>query len=167
MQAHSQHRIGVKAIREIFARDNRTLVTVDSARIPRVTVGRLSGAILQTKIHRLKFTQDQRYNIISAELAIEDTPEIQAAVRSLGLKQPIIVISENMQQPMPGVRHLPETIKDITFDRALDLLAKTFSEVVFYDEWIDDRGDRYFSVNQGCILCLPWERLDDGPPSPN
>src|SRR5438309_850222 len=31
MQAPSQHRLGVKAIREIFATDNRTLVTVDSA----------------------------------------------------------------------------------------------------------------------------------------
>jgi hypothetical protein len=173
MQAPSHHKLGVDAIREVFARDRRIKIVVDSARIPRIVFGKPTSSLLQTKIHRLKFNTHERYNCLSAYQAIENTKEIQSAIHNLGFDRPfgsssterVVVMSENVQEPYPGVRHLPSSIRDVTFDQALDLLAKTFSEVVFYEECTDSKGAREFHVSQACVLCLPWEHVD-GPLSP-
>jgi hypothetical protein len=156
LQSPSKNKTGVDAVREIFGKDKRTTVTTDATGMPRIKFGKSPCALLQTKIHRLQFTTRQRYNIIEAEEAIENTKEVKASIRRLGLQQPIVVISENVQEPMEGVPHLPASIKDVTMDQALDLLAKTFASVVFYEECIDAKGVRFFSVNQGCIVCGPW-----------
>lgn len=166
MQPPLHHKLGVDAIREILAQDKRINVTVDSARIARITFGNPTTALLQTKIHRLQFTTEERYNEGPALRAIENTKEIQSAIHSLGFDRPfgtgeaVTVISEDIQEPYPGVRHLPSSIKDITFDQALDLLAKTFSEIVFYEECTDTKGARRYWVSQPCVLCLPWEHVD-------
>ena len=70
----------------------------------------------------------QRYNIIEAEAAIEGAKEVKAAIQKLRLEQPVVVISELVQEPMQGVPHLPAHIKDVTLDQALDLLATTFEK---------------------------------------
>jgi hypothetical protein len=156
LQTPSKTKTGVDAVREIFAKDKQTRVAVDSTGMPRINIGKSPSALLQTKIHRLKFTSTERCNIISAELAIEKTPEVQAAIRRLHLAQPLTAISENVQVPMEGVPRLPASIKDITLDQALDLLAHTFAEVVFYLECTDSKDGRFFSIDQGCIVCGPW-----------
>jgi hypothetical protein len=100
LQSPSKTKTGIEAVREIFAKDKQTRVTVDPTGMPHINIGRSPSAFLQTKIHRLRFTPRERYNIISAELAIEKTMEVQAAIRRLNLKQPLSVISESVQEPM-------------------------------------------------------------------
>lgn len=162
LQSPSRHKTGGDAIREIFAKEKLATVTIEKNGLARIKIGKSLSPLLQTGIHRLNFTPDQRYNIISAELAIEKTKEVQTAIRRLQLGMPVTVISENMQSPMDDVPHLPASIEDITFDEALDLLATTFASVVFYEECIEPDGSRYFSINQGCVVCGPWRNTQTG-----
>jgi hypothetical protein len=156
IQSPLQHKTGLDAVREIFAKDKRTTVTIDAAGIPRIKFGRIPCALLQTQIHFLQFKPLDRYNFIEAEEAIENATEVKAAIRRLRLQQPLTVISENVQVPMQGVPRLPASIKDMTMDQALDLLAKTFASAVFYEEWMDSKGAHFFFVDDGCIVCGPW-----------
>ena len=156
MQSPSPAKTGIDAIREIFAKDKQATVTTGQNGIIRIHIGQARPALLKTRIHRLHFTPSERYNIIEAEAAIENTKEVQAAVHRLELQQPVIVVSENVQEPMEGVPHLPATIHDMTMDQALDLFARTFASVIFYEECIDSKGTRFFFVDHGCIVCGPW-----------
>src|SRR6266478_5800014 len=156
LQSPRKTNTGIGAVREIFLKDKQTRVTLDRTGMPRLRIGNAPSALLRTKIHQLRFTPQERYNILSAELAIENTKEVQAAVRRLKLKEPVTVISELSQEPMQGVPHLPASISDVTMDEALDLLAKTFACVIFYEECTDPEGGRFFTIHQGCIVCGPW-----------
>jgi hypothetical protein len=162
LQTPRKAKTGINAVREIFAKDKQTTVTLDPMGMPRIRIGKAPSALLQTKIHRLRFTPQERYNIISAELALEKTKEIQTAVRRLNLKQPLTVISENVQVPMEDVPRLPASIKDVTFDQALDLLAATFVSVIFYEECTDGKEGHFFSIDHGCIVCGPWRNTQEG-----
>jgi len=162
LQTRRKAKIGIDAVREIFANDKQTTVTLGPTGIPRIRIGKAPSALLQTKIHRLRFTPQERYNIISAEMALEKTEEVQAAIGRLNLKQPVTVISENVQVPMEDVPHLPASIKDVTFDQALDLLAATFASVIFYEECTDGKDGHYFTIDQGCIVCGPWRNTQEG-----
>jgi hypothetical protein len=155
MQAPSKYKTGPLAVREIFARDRRATVTTDSAGIPRITFGKPSCALLRTKIHELRFTVQERYDRILAQLAIENAREVQRAMRTLRVHQPTTVMDFGVQVPMPGVPRLPAVLHDVTMDEALDLIAKTFFSVVFYEEWVDSTGTKYFFIDQGCIVCDP------------
>ena len=136
MQSPSKGQTGFAAVREIFAKDKQTSVTSGPNGLIRIRFGKLPSALLQTKIHSLRFTLHERYNIISAEGALEGAKEVKAAIQKLRLEEPVVVISELVQEPMEGVPHLPPEIRDVTVDQALDLFAKTFGEVILYEECI-------------------------------
>jgi hypothetical protein len=156
MQAASKGKTGLAAVREIFAKDKQTAVASGANGIIRIRFGGQLSALLQTKIHHLHFKPLERYNIIEAEAAIEGTQEVKAAIQKLRLEQPVIVISELVQEPMEGVPHLPEHIENMTVDQALDLLATTFGEVLLYEECIRPNGTRCFSINHVYVQTGKW-----------
>jgi hypothetical protein len=45
---------------------------------------------------------------------------------------PIVFEDILLSGPLPGLPHLPRTIKNVTLDRALDAVAKTFSGIVVF-----------------------------------
>ena len=64
--------------------------------------------------------------------AILKTKEFEAALRKLGLAEPLVIFGAGVMQPDDRFPHLPRSIKSMTIDEALDLIAKTFHGVVFY-----------------------------------
>jgi len=156
MQSPSKGQTGFAAVREIFAKDKQTSVTSGPNGLIRIRFGKLPSALLQTKIHSLRFTLHERYNIISAEGALEGAKEVKAAIQKLRLEEPVVVISELVQEPMEGVPHLPPEITDVTVDQALDLFAKTFGEVILCEECIRPNGTRCFSINHAYVQGGKW-----------
>jgi hypothetical protein len=49
-----------------------------------------------------------------------------------GLRVPPTLINEIMVQPAEGLPHLPSTMTNVTMDKALDMVARTFRGVVIY-----------------------------------
>src|SRR4051794_25993428 len=62
LQTPRKAKTGINAIREIFAKNKRTTVAVGPRGMPRITIGKAPSALLQTKIHRLRFSPLERYN---------------------------------------------------------------------------------------------------------
>jgi hypothetical protein len=152
----SKGKTGLAAVREIFAKDKQTTVMSGPDGIIRVRIGAQPSTLLQTKIHYLRFKPLERYNIIEAEAAIEGAKEVKAAIKNLGLAEPVVVISELVQQPMEGVPHLPDHIENMTLEQALDLLATTFGEVVLYEECIRPNGTRCYFINHAYVQGGKW-----------
>jgi hypothetical protein len=98
----------------------------------RIRVGEVPDAILQTPIARLTFNADSRYNLFLAIAAIENAPEVQAAMNRLHLRVPARVYNFPVVQPTEGFPHLPSEISNVTMDQALDMVAKTWAVVAFY-----------------------------------
>jgi hypothetical protein len=123
----------LERVRQIFAK-NADVAVVESPRgIIRVTIGKVSGAILRTKISSIRFDRYQRYTRHLAISALKETNEFQQALDPLGL-QTVSDFDSSVQGPHPGLPHLPESMKDMTTDQILDVIAKTFSGVGFYGE---------------------------------
>jgi hypothetical protein len=120
-------------VRQIFA-ENTNVAIVESPRgIIRVTIGKVSAAILRTKIASIKFHRFARYTEHIAISVLKETNEFQQALDPLGL-QTVSDLSSSVQEPHPGLPRLPESMKDMTADQILDVIAKTFSGVGFYGE---------------------------------
>ena len=156
LQSPSKGQTGLAAVREIFAKDKQTSVSSGPNGLIRIRFGKPPSALLQTKIHSFRFTPHEQYNIISAEGALEGAKEVKAAIQKLGLEIPVVVVSELVQEPMEGVPHLPPEIKDVTLDQALDLFAKTFGEVMLYEECIRPDGTRCFLINHAYVQDGKW-----------
>ena len=123
----------LERVRQIFAK-NADVAIVESPRgIIRVTIGKVSAAILRTKIASIKFHRFARYTGHIAISALKETNEFQQALDTLGLET-VSDLDSSVQEPHPGMPHLPESMKDMTADQVLDVIAKTFSGVGFYGE---------------------------------
>jgi len=73
-----------------------------------------------------------QYNPVLAVSAIENTQEVKAAMHRLGVRPVQTLAAQLLIQPAPGLPHLRSSIKDITVDQALDLIAETFNGIVVY-----------------------------------
>lgn len=151
VQAPSKGKTGVAALREIFGKDKRVVVPHDRSGMIRVTIGQPISALLQTKIHSVSFKQHEQYNGELAIFAILNSKEVEAAMRRLGfaLDEPVTVFGGGINVPEKGVPlpHLPTTIKDMTMDQALDVIAKTFGGIVIYETCEEPGGKRLVSLD--------------------
>jgi hypothetical protein len=151
VQPASKGSSGLAAVREIFSHDKNVSVSQSPVGIIRVTIGQPMGSIiLQTKIHSLALDQDEQYNAVPTIYAILGCKEVQAAMHRLGFEQPLTVMHAGIARPEEGeppLPRLPACITDLTVDQALDLIAKTFSGIVIYEECVDANGKRLFSLD--------------------
>jgi len=81
--------------------------------------------------------------------AIENTTEVEVAECKLGFDHPNIVFGGGIALPEQGVRlpHLPASMKDLTMDRVLDAVAKSFGGVVIYETCEERSGKRLVSLD--------------------
>ena|GEM_PF-5019312 len=128
------------AVRAIFSNQQDALVT-DRAGMVRITLGVVQPTLLNTKIARLAFTTNARWNPIWAILTIEGQPEMQSAMRKLNVRLPhwriIDVILGPTGEKYP---HLPPALENVTADQALDAVATTFKQLVIYGECTQPGG---------------------------
>jgi len=141
---------GLVAVCEIFKNDKHVMVSEDRSGMMRITIGQPASALLQTRIHSLTLKPHERYNAQFAISAIENTTEVEVAERKLGFDHPITVFSTSIVMPgkgLPPLPHLPASIRDMTMDRALDAVARTFGGIVIYETCVERSGKRLVSLD--------------------
>lgn len=118
--------------------------------IVRIRIGKVSDELLRTKIPTLAFTQHEQYYPRLPGGAVEtivDAPEVKGQMRGLRLSE----VSGFIDELVPGHDetdpHIPPTLNDITFDEALDVVAKSFDGVVSYSECRKSNGYGFIDVN--------------------
>ena len=139
---------GVAALREMFASNKTVKVVQAPSGMIRITIGDVSPAILQTRIRRVALSGTERYDAASAIDAIQETPEIKAAQRKFHLGGPAMISNGGPPRLEEESPHLPRSLHDVTFDQALDVVAKTCRGFVFYGECKDAAGTHLYHVYQ-------------------
>jgi hypothetical protein len=132
VQPPSRDVFGVSAVRQIFQGDANIKVEETPDGIIRVRIGELHDEILRTKIPRITLTPKQQYNDWASFFAIQDSNEVQAAMHKLSGHFDSEPGSWHVTEPDKASPHLPESLTKVTMDQALDLVAKTFKEIVLY-----------------------------------
>jgi hypothetical protein len=153
LQSPSKGAVGLTAVREIVQRDRRVAILKDRSDMIRIYIGGQPSAILQTRIRSLKLKPDQQYTYWFAIEAIEKTKEVEAARKpgedafeKLGGGQ-VVVSSILVPSPVKWLPHVPARMRDVTFDQALDSVAKAFGAVIIYDEWRGPHGALTSSID--------------------
>lgn len=120
------------AVRSMFRMEHDVTVADDQTGIIRVRAGRVSDAVLQTRIARLQLTPIQQYNVLLAIWAVQNSPEVQSTMRHLDIHVPQRIVDMTGVLPAEGLSHMPSEISDVTMDQALDMIAKTWGGIILY-----------------------------------
>jgi hypothetical protein len=140
---------GLESVRDIFRNDLNVAVSETHSGIVKITIGKVSGAILDTKIPLLKLDQRAQYNpggLEGAIPAIEDTSEFKAASKKLKTSQVSYFYIGGVVPALETLPHLPASITNVTVDEALDSVAKTFGGVVTYGECKKPNGENLIDI---------------------
>lgn len=144
-----EHGHGLESIREIFRYDSNVVVSEGGSGIFKITIGKVSGRILDTEIPLLTLNQRAQYNpdgLDGAIPAIESTPEFKAASKKLKTSQVAFFYIGGVEPALETLPHLPGAINNVTVDQALDSVAKTFGGVVFYGECMKPNGESLIDI---------------------
>ncbi|SRR5579884_469846 len=162
VQPPSAGKTGLAAVREIFNNDTNVTVTEDAG-IIRILIGKVPIEILQTKISLLTLEPLAQYNPNQAIIAINNTNEMQAAMRALGLS---FVGSASSSRTLPSeeLPHLPASVKNMTVEQILDLIAKTWDGPVIFGACTNPRvesGTKPFFIGsaQDVIPKGTWKKM--------
>jgi hypothetical protein len=153
LQPPTNEKKGLAAVRQIFKKNKDVTVAQDASGIVRISVGKVPTEILQTRIRSLWLKPEEQYTPGMALIAISGAKEVEAAMKRLGLEHPVIVASILVQEPMPGLVHLPRTISNVTLDQAYDSVAKTFDGLVIYSVCEGPDRPRTFDADFACFVC--------------
>ena len=124
------------AVRDVFRSDANVKVSEGTDGIIRIVIGQLPAniaAILNTKISAVTFDRDQQYTEKLALTRIQSSKEVREARRILATQPDgIPLYMAAIKRPVVGAPHLPASMVNLTWDQALDSVAKTFGGVVLY-----------------------------------
>jgi hypothetical protein len=125
--------------------NHKEITVAEESGIIRIRIGNMPDAILRTRISLIKLKPMEQYNPDPAMAAIEETKEVKTAMRRLGFQSPVVVASGPLAVPEEEFLHLPTSIRNVTMDEALDLIAKTFKGIVIYGACArPSNGERLF-----------------------
>ena len=127
-----KNEVGVAAIRDALRGNPGVTVTHDPTGMDRVTIGTVPDDILRTRIANISLSTDAQFNSFDAIGEILSSKEVVEAIRVHGYVWPSRVHQGLTQQPMPGVPHLHSSMRNVTVDQALDMVATTFKGIVTY-----------------------------------
>ena len=161
-QAPPKGTTALASVRAIFENDKNVSVTEESG-IIRIWIGKVPTDILRTRLSFLSLDPIGQYNPNQAIIAINNTKEMEAAMRSLGLS-PVWSASSSRALPAEELPHLPASIKDVTVEQVLDLMAKTWDGPVIYGACAaatDASGRRPFFIGsaQDVIPKGSWKKM--------
>ena len=151
LQSPPADKTGVAAVREIFKNAKNVTIAEEPLGIIRIWVGKVPTEILRTRISLLTLDRQAQYDPSFAIGAIESTKEMEAAKTSLGLSESpdvggLVALAEN------GLPCLPASMKNITVDQALDMIAKTWGGPVVFgvcSSPTDNIGRKLFRIDNG------------------
>jgi hypothetical protein len=159
LQPPSPDKTGAAAVREIFKNVENVTISEEPPGIIRIWIGKVPTEILRTRISLLTLDRQAQYDPSSAIMAIGSTKEVEAAKTSLGLSEAplcngLVALAEN------GLPCLPASMKNITVDQALDMIAKTWGGPVVFgvcSSPTDSTGRKLFLLrNGGAVLGTPF-----------
>lgn len=159
LQPPSADKTGVAAVREIFKNAKDVTIAEEPPGIIRIWVGKVPTEILRTRISLLTLDRQAQYDPSFAIGAIESTKEVEAAKTSLGLSEAPDV--GGLVAPIEdGLPCLPASMKNITVDQALDMIAKTWGGPVVFgvcSSPTDNTGGKLFLLGNGAaVLGTPF-----------
>ncbi len=132
-----------KKVRAVFAKVGGVTVTSGPAGIIRITIGTPDKAPLMVRIAYVRFTEEQRWDPLSAINAIMTSKEVVYRMSRQGAlwQRPF----DDTLNPITKVPKLPATLRDMSVDEALDRIALAFGIEIDYGE-CGRKGLIYFSV---------------------
>jgi hypothetical protein len=151
----SPDKAGIAAVREIFKNAEDVTIAEEPPGITRIWIGKVPTEILRTRISLLTLDRQAQYDPSFAIGAIESTKELEAAETSLRVSAApnvggLVAPAEN------GLPSLPASMKNITVDEALDMIARTWGGPVVFGactDPTDSRGRKLFWLeNGGAVL---------------
>jgi len=155
LQAPSPDKTGVEAVREIFKNAQDVRIAEEPRGIIRIWIGKVPTEILRTRISLLTLDRQAQYDPSFAIGAIESTKELEATETSLGVREVpnvggLVAPAEN------GLPSLPASLKNLTVDEALDMIAKTWGGPVVFGACTaptDSKGRKLFWIgNSSAVL---------------
>jgi hypothetical protein len=127
----SRDKTGLTAVREMFKNARDVTIAEEPTGIIRIWIGKVPTEILQTRIFLLTLKREEQYDPNLAIGAIESTKEMNGAMTSLGVTSAPDG-GGLMTQPANDLPYLPASMKNVTLDQALDIVAKTWGGPVVY-----------------------------------
>jgi len=146
LQPPSKGETGLAAVREIFQNDKNVTVSEEPSGIIAIRVGDISPEILETKISLLSLDSTEQYSPGDAITAIEKTKEVEASMRRFRFR-PTLNLGGQVVEPGEGFPHLPPSMKNVTVDQALDLIAQAFGGIVVYGVCAQPDGTRLLYID--------------------
>ncbi|MBV9008408.1 MAG: hypothetical protein JO354_04465 [Verrucomicrobia bacterium] len=149
--AHSEGQTGVSAVQQMFKNAPHVSIAEDSGGIIKIHVGKVAEEVLETKLSVLAFDRDQQYDPNLAIAAIENTREMNAAMTSLGMAS-VPILGGLVAPRGRNLPHLPGSLRSVTVDQVLDLIAKTWGGPVVYgacDAATGKNGAKLFALWYG------------------
>ena len=151
VQPPSRGKTGLAAVREIFKNARDVTIAEEPPGIIRIWIGKVPTEILRTRIRLLTLSRQAQYDPDLAIGAIASTKEMDAAMTSLGVSLSpnvggLVAPAEN------GLPCLPASVKNVTVDQALDMIAKTWGGPVVYGactRGTDVKGAKLFWLGYG------------------
>lgn len=122
------------SIRSLLRGNPSVIVSQDGSGLIRIRIGKVSDTLLSTKIRKIHLSPDVQFNEVLAIGAIEDTPEVKAAILQLKRQSNVVPFFGSVQPPEEGLPRLPSRLTNITYGEFLDLTAKTFDNIVTHGE---------------------------------
>jgi hypothetical protein len=133
-------------VSDLFAWSKNVQISHAPSGNVRILVGAVSEELLRTEIRRIALNPTERYNATDAIAAIEQVKEVRAKLETLGLELPVTAIPGARQEADRRAPHLPPTIKNVTLEEALDLVAETFDRIIIYAQCTEN-GIAYFDID--------------------
>jgi len=124
---------GLAAVKGVLRNEKSVKISEGADGIIRIVIGRPPVALLDTKIPLLNFGPVQQYTEGQALSHIEDSKEVGSALRRLGVSRDGVPLRMSLGvNPDSGAPHLPASMSNLTLDQAIDSVAKTFGNIIFY-----------------------------------
>ncbi len=151
VQPPSRGKTGLLGVREIFKNAKDVTITEKPKGIIRIWIGKVPTEILRTRIAVLTLNKEAQFDPDLAIGAIESTKEMGAAMTSLRvISSPdgggLVAPAEK------GLPCLPASLKNVTVDQALDMIAKTWGGPVIYgvcSTRTGEDGSKLFTLGYG------------------
>lgn len=121
---------GMGAVRHLLQSDPEATVRQDPSGLVRITIGNVQTAILQTKISRLELSKYAQYTALSAVDELTLAPDLIEAEQRTHIRSRNHLVDHIVG--WGAGPHLPSLLQGVTFDQALDAVAKTFNGIIIY-----------------------------------
>lgn len=135
-----------KTLRSMLANDKRFQVKTDPDGAVRVFEAGMPNDVLNIRVKRVEFSEEQRFNDKDAMSQVLQAPEVQSYFEAHNIVQPID-LGGLVSGSDPRFPHLESAIENMTVLDALKHLLLVFGEIGVYKEAVDTRGHRVVSIS--------------------